>query len=298
VPDPGPLVRSLAACPPEFIAAAFDRAFADYYIKHATSATAWLPARMQKNGVDLHCSAGAFVADELVGFTLVGVGEHRGLPAAFDAGTGIVPEHRGAGLAGRMFDFSRRRVRERGVRLFLLEVLQENEPAIRAYEKSGFRRVRSFDCYTLERQRHRPAAAASHALVIEPVDRPRVAGLAGQMDWLPSWENSIASIRRVPDELLCLGAFEGERCIGTLAYYPTLNWIMNLVVRRDRRHRGVASALLRKLWEHLGDEVKDVRMVNVDHRDTGMQRFLEQSGFTLFTRQFEMELAIDAAPLS
>ena len=94
------------------------------------------------------------------------------------------------------------------------------------------------------------------------------------------------------------GAFEGDRCIGTGAYYPTLNWIMNLVVRRDRRRRGTASALLRSLWAHLGDDVKDVRMVNVDHRDAGMQRFLERSGFTLFTRQYEMELTIDAAPLS
>ncbi|UCD62853.1 MAG: hypothetical protein JSW34_08790 [Candidatus Zixiibacteriota bacterium] len=77
------------------IARTFDEAFADYYLKSTRKADQWLYNRGVKNAVQYDCSVGAFDGDRMVGFTLVGIDDWQGRPAAFDAGTGIVPDYRG-----------------------------------------------------------------------------------------------------------------------------------------------------------------------------------------------------------
>ena len=87
-----------------------------------------------------------------------------------------------------------------------------------------------------------------------------------------------------------LGAFHSDRCVGTLVYYPLLNWIVNLVVDRDYRRRGVAASLLNEFIARWRPDQDTIRLNNIDHSDTAMIRLLEQAGFHRFTSQYEMEL--------
>ena len=75
---------------------------------------------------------------EMVGFTLVGLGNFDDKKTAFDAGTGIVKTHRGQGIVREMFDFAVPPLRKEGVESFILEVLKDNPPAIKAYQQAGF----------------------------------------------------------------------------------------------------------------------------------------------------------------
>ncbi|MBE7175846.1 MAG: GNAT family N-acetyltransferase [Mucilaginibacter polytrichastri] len=52
----------------------------------------------------------------------------------------VVPEWRGKGLNGKMIDALRKWAGEKGVEEIRLEVFADNAPAIRAYEKAGFRK--------------------------------------------------------------------------------------------------------------------------------------------------------------
>jgi len=80
-------------------------AFADY-VRDVSQVTKTVFAnRMIKNGIDFGTSVGAFDQGEMVGFTLVGLGDFDSCFAAFDAGTGIVKPYRGQGLAKAMFGF-------------------------------------------------------------------------------------------------------------------------------------------------------------------------------------------------
>lgn len=270
----------------------FDEAFADYYLKAKASCERWLYNRCVKNGVAFDCSVGAFDGERMVGITLVGLDDWLGVPAAFDAGTGIIPDYRGRGLAREMFNLAAPRLKERGIRKFLLEVLQVNEPAIKAYRKSGFEITREFDCYELNVRDISARLTESASYEIKPIGRGQITAFRDHVEWQPSWENSFSSIDRIPDKIVAIGAFDGSLCIGELVYYPLLNWILSLVVRRDYRRKGVAGQLLTHFLRELDPKIGSVKLTNVDHSDQATTAFLTHHGFRVFTTQYEMALGL------
>lgn len=269
----------------------WQEAFADYIGGAPSMTDERIRIRSAKNAVDLEVSPGAFDGQRMVGFTLVGVDNCMGAPAAFDAATGIVPAARGAGLAGRMFEWTRPRLRNLGVSRFYLEVIQGNEPAVRAYRKVGFEITRELRCFQVpvapwrERVRDLP-------LLLRPIERAAVARFSSEVDWVPSWENSFAAIARIEDRLLMLGAFAGEACVGEAVYSPYFNWVMSLVVARPHRRRGIGAALLRELARRAPAEVESLRVLNVDARDVATLRLLAAAGAVPYVDQYEMALAL------
>jgi len=274
------------------IADTFDEAFADYHLKSRASAKDWLYNRGVKNAVQYDCSVGAFDGDKMVGFTLVGVDHWMGEKAAFDAGTGIIPGYRGRGLARQMFDLAVPRLKERKVTKFLLEVLQVNQAAIKAYTKTGFEITREFDCFRLNLDAFRPGSKPKMKVQIRPIGKNEVMPFAGFADWQPSWENSFASLTRIPDEVLINAVFSADIPVGLFAYYPHLNWIMSLVVKREYRRKRIASALLADFVEKFGGDVVAITLNNVDHSDQATLGFLEKHGFAEYARQYEMALTL------
>ncbi|MCP3978524.1 MAG: GNAT family N-acetyltransferase [bacterium] len=276
------------------ISDAFRAAFADYYLPVGRLAEQRLGARLTKNAYAADCSVGAFDGDRLVAISLTGIDDWQGERSAFDAATGILPDYRGQGLARRMFEFALPRLRERGIVRFLLEVLTVNEPAIKAYRRVGFDVTRRFDCFelpaaALERQR---TGRRDGGVRIEKIDRGRILELAEHLDWQPSWENSPAGVLRIPVTVQAYGAFAGDELVGTAVYYPLQNWILNLVVARHHRRRGVGSSLLRHLLARVPEVSDAVKLVNVPDTDSGMRDLLLGLGFESNVAQFEMELLL------
>ena len=125
-----------------------------------------------------------------------------------------------------------------------------------------------------------------------PIDRQQVGTFRHHVDWHPSWENSFTSICRIPDQIVAYGAFDGPDCVGEIVYYPLLNWIVSLVVSKDHRRKGIATALLTHFLAQLDPAIEAVRLTNVDHSDEKMATFLRSRGFRVFTTQYEMSLAL------
>jgi ribosomal protein S18 acetylase RimI-like enzyme len=248
--------------------------------------------RCAKNAVDFERSVGAFDGERMIGFTLIGIDGWQGAPAAFDAATGIVPEYRGQGLARAMFDYALPGLRNLGVRRFLLEVLQPNRAAIRAYEKAGFSVTREFACFDITLDQLDPNLGSHCDLGVLPVAADKVMQFRSQVAWVPSWENGFSAMSRVQDDLICLGAFEGQKCVGVVAYYTVLNWIMTVIVSPGYRRRGVASKLLGSLLANLVDQQTVVKINNVDASDVHMIAALEKAGFRRVVDQYEMELPL------
>ena len=250
---------------------------------------------MRKNAVNLECSVGAFESGSLVGFTLVGLDRWQGHRTAFDAATGVVASHRGRGLAARMFEAVVPRVKSRGATRFVLEVLDDNAAAIRAYEKAGFEMTRELDCFVWDLTAAgaaTPARPSPPSLRIEVGGKSTLGVMTAEYDHEPSWENSPAAVGRVADDLLILRAVEDAQVLGLLAYYPLLNWIVAFAVRRDSRLRGIAGALLADLRRRLTGERTQLRLTNVPREDEATRACLEHAGFRLELTQFEMARSI------
>jgi len=278
------MIRDLSDVPFDEIYDTFRDAFSDYATGAGTLSETGLRNRAIKNGWNAACSAGAFDGERLVGITLVGLDEFGGGAAAYDIATGIRPSHRGRGLAGAMMEALSARLRERGVARFYLEVLRENAAAIRAYEKAGFEVRRRFECF--RRESDGPARAPGDGIRVEPADRRVLDRARDWLDWEPSWENTLSSLARVPDELVVLEAASNDGPCGVAAWHAPSGWIHTVAVRPDTRRRGVASALLAELGESY--PAADFKLNNVPDDDEGMLAFAAASGFRFYVGQFEM----------
>jgi ribosomal protein S18 acetylase RimI-like enzyme len=98
--------------------------------------------RLERDGVRLEASAGAFDRSQMVGFYMNAFGEWQRKRTAYDAGTGVVPAYRRQGVAEELFAFMVPRLKEVSVEQYLLEVLTDNHRAVELYRKLGFAETR------------------------------------------------------------------------------------------------------------------------------------------------------------
>lgn len=129
--------RSLDNINIDQLASCFNLAFSDY-----EQAICFTPESMKyyltASAVELSLSYGAFVEEQLIGFILNASGVYQKENVVFDAGTGVIPEHRDKKVFSRLFEFTVEQLRQRGIVKYYLEVLQSNDYAISVYRKKGF----------------------------------------------------------------------------------------------------------------------------------------------------------------
>lgn len=299
--------RDLGSLSPEAALPAFIEAFSDYPVPVRPSLEDF-DAMQRRRGVSYAASLGAFEGERLVGFIFNGTGSRGGVPCAYDAGTGVVPSHRGRGLSKALAAETETLLRGLGFQAWLLEVLVENARAAGVYEAAGFRRTRRLRCLSgpaFGAGRGEALAAARAALmaaearglaVVEPagpLDEPRA-----WRDWEPTWQNSDESLARTPERLVTLVAERrsgsAREAVGFLASTSTGS-VAQLVVRPDARRDGVGTALLAALAakvlaarEEPDGPTAPFRYVNVQADDEASLRLLEAVGLTEARDQWEM----------
>ena len=119
-------IKSLSQTDFSTIFKAFKQAFADYELQLNEIQ---LQTMLKRRGFNPDLSFAAFDNDEIVSFTLNGIGNFNGIPTAYDTGTGTLKEYRGQGLATQIFEHSIPYLKEAGIQQYLLEVLQHNTKA-------------------------------------------------------------------------------------------------------------------------------------------------------------------------
>jgi len=76
-----------------------------------------------------------------------------------------------------------------------------------------------------------------------------------------------------------------------MSYISEENFL-NRSIKNGHRRKGIATALLRHQIEKSQKGKSSVKLINVEHSDTGMLAFLKQIGFVEYVNQFEMELVL------
>jgi len=113
-------------------------AFSDYIVPMNMTPEE-VEAYFKISEVDKSQSFGAFNKDTLVGLLINSVDTFRGGVAAYDAMTGIVPEHRGKGLFSQLFEYTKNSLKNNNIKHYYLEVITTNENAYSIYKKKGAR---------------------------------------------------------------------------------------------------------------------------------------------------------------
>lgn len=276
------VVKSLAGVAQEHLYDAWNDAFSNYAASWTNEA---LKSMLQRRGYNPLLSFGAFDGEQLVSFTLNGVGVWNNINTAYDTGTGTIKAYRGQGLSAKVFRESIPVLKDNGIEQYLLEVLQDNHPAIKTYKKLGFEVVRELNYYVFEKEQlqlpdsHLPG---NYELKTTGID----ATVMNRMwDIEPSWQNSFAAIARQPERFLISGVYEGENLAGYGIVEQCRGDIPQIAVAKELRRRGIGTAILKELVRHSGGMV---RIINVDVACASLAGFLLSFGVEKSGMQYEM----------
>ncbi|TQR17349.1 GNAT family N-acetyltransferase [Psychrobacillus vulpis] len=116
----------------------FTSGFEGYFIPMKMPMDTFI-ARFGNDNLSAALSVVMFDEDKPIGFVLQGIREVNGEKIAWNGGTGIVPEYRGKKLGTILMEKALELLKQQQVDIATLEALSINEPAIRLYEKIGYK---------------------------------------------------------------------------------------------------------------------------------------------------------------
>lgn len=256
----------------------FNRSFADYFVKIVLTQSS-LEEKIAAESIDLERSAGTFLNGKLAGFILTGIDGN----ISYNAGTGVLPEYRGNNLTEKMYGFLLPKLKLSGVHSQKLEVITKNEPAIKTYEKVGFRKVRTLACF----KHNISNIKINQDIEIRQLEHLDESVAIQFWDSPPTWQNSLRASKQSTKPHKIAGAYSGQQLTGYIIY-TTEGRVKQFAVRKDFRRRGIGRALFANAMSEIGD--KEIVITNIDCEYPGTASFLEKLGLTNFLEQFEMEM--------
>lgn len=264
----------------EELLAVFNHSFSDYVIPfHLTKEM--LVSKIAAEKLDMNISVGAFEDGKLVSFILQAEKLEDGRKVIYNGGTGVVPESRGKGLVRKMYDFIIPVLKERNADILLLEVIEGNEAAIRAYENLGFTKIRRLLCFRGNINSVTPKTNA----VIKELKDFEWKKLQSFWDIEPSWQGAVFVLDPLPENFRALGAYIDESLAGYIIYNPVSGKIHQFAVHKDHRKQGIGTGLFAAIADG-----QPVAVNNVDEASQETAVFLDKKmGLQNWLSQFEMK---------
>lgn len=284
-----PEIKCLAGTDFDMLFRGFENTFSDYEIHFDKEE---VRAMLTRRGYEPRLSFAAFDGDEIVAFTLNGIGLFNGITTAYDTGTGTAKSFCGQGMAGTIFNHSLPFLKEAGISQYLLEVLQNNQKAISVYSRMGFETTREFDCFrqNITEIRNLDSAGQDIEILIKPLDFDAVINARSFCDFHPSWQNSAESIERGRQGLTCLGAFHRDRLVGYCVADRLTGDLTQLAVDPQYRRKGIATRLLQAAVPMMRTDF--IKVLNIPTDDMELHGFLNDKNIALMNKQFEMVLPL------
>lgn len=262
------------------ISGCLNAAFSDYALPvHLSEAD--LSGLFLAGGIDRSLSFGAFFEGQLVGCMLNSRGIYQGYRAAFDAATGVIPEHRGKQVFAGLFAFARRTMKQYQIQRYYLEVLQQNTPAISLYHRHGFSVTRELVVFS--------GSALPGSQLPERVQYTAFSAFAfpktdGVHRNEPSYEHTDSLLRLCPD-LYDVAYIEAQHISAWCVFEKGNGQIMQFGWERIQDLREIVQWLLARY--------PSVTVKNVDSKERQLLDMLASLPFRMVARQYEMVCRFD-----
>jgi ribosomal protein S18 acetylase RimI-like enzyme len=279
-------IRTLKAAGLAEVHQCFLRAFSDY--AHPTDISQpQFEQMLIRRGYDRELSVGSFVEGELVAFMLIG----KRMRTAYDIASGVVKRYRGQGLFTEIFHETIPLLRASGMESLLLEVLKENEGAVKLYRRLGFTEKQSLEFFT---------GSVDHDDNIEyPVELCDFGDLDLNLitnfwDVCPAWQNSLSAVQAVSSELLFAVARSGDDVVGYGCLDPQTGDMPQIAVDSRFRGRKIARSLVGRLLA--ASCQRSLKLINIESSCSCLIGFCTALGLEAGGGQNEMELHIGGVP--
>lgn len=254
-------------------------AFKDYIVPFQLDIEQ-LRQKISMEDIQLTWSVAAFAENRFVAFMMHGLREIDRQLVVYNGGTGVLPEFRRHGLVGKMYHYLIPFFKENKVRQVVLEAIESNGAAIRAYEKSGFSINRQLLCFSGVIQ----PARVSDVARIQPLSNFSWQEFQSFWDILPSWQSAAKSMDRLQPS--ALGAYIDDKLAGYILFNPGNKRIYQVAVAPEYRRKGVGTQLFQTLKEEMPAE--KISFNNVDAKAEDVKLFLEKQGLVNGINQVEM----------
>ncbi|MCT3924169.1 GNAT family N-acetyltransferase [Elizabethkingia anophelis] len=262
----------------------FNQSFADYLIPMKLTEEQ-LEFKMRSDKTDKSMSVMVKDGEKPVAFILHGKQMIDGKLVVYNGGTGVIPENRKSGWVREMYDLILPILKEKGAQKLVLEVITDNTPAIKSYQKFGYTINRKLKCYRGEII----AEAIKQEAEIREVADFGWKKMKTFWDVQPTWQNSVNVLEEIKEHCKILGAFIGRQLVGYLVFNPEAKKIYQLAVSSEHRRKGIGTQLLVSLKEIVGASIS---VINVDEDSVAANKFLQKSGLKVFIEQYEMTRAV------
>lgn len=263
----------------------FVEAFSNYQVNMKMSREAFEDRMLYKLNINFDLSPAVFSGDKLVGFIFQTINEYEGQLAAYNGGTGVIPGYLGQGLTDKLYDFITPQLKEEGVEKCVLEVLIDNDQAIKAYTKSGFFKSKTFQCLMLKDGFLK--SSFSDLISIMEVREFSIEEYLALGDIIPSMLDQLAQVKYHLAKETILECRKANELQGYIIFQPKNGRITQIAVNHKLRRNGVGTALVHRA--HLLSESKTMSVLNIESKHEGIISFFENLGFTKDLKQFEMQ---------
>lgn len=265
---------------------AFLLAFADYQLPFRLSYEQFIQKFILKLNIDYPLSVGIFDDKKLVAFIFTSVGEYRGLKTAYNGGTGVIPGHRSKGLTIQMYEYLWPKFKQENITQAVLEVLTENEQAIKSYRSCGFSIYTTYHCFSITSDSLRKGSSVPEGFLIEKATQADWALYRRFHDTETYFLDSIPMLKHhLSDEYLAEAKI-GDRVVGYVIFQPQVSRISRLAVDKDFRGRGIGKELISYSLQLSNSH--PVTILNIDYKETELISLLRHLGFRQTVDQYEM----------
>lgn len=274
-------IKNLEGITTEELVDVFNLSFSDYIVPFQLTLEQ-LKSKIEAEDVKLDLSLGVFDSDRIVAFMLHGLRIDDSGSTVYNAGTGVIPDYRGKGLVGKMYEELLPQLKALDVKKMTLEVIQENKPAVRAYEKMGYAVSRKLDCF-------------SGKLDVLKYNKEAVVQQTFELKWnefvpsweiQPTWQNAVHTLENIKELCHIAVAYKDHVQVGYVIFNAVSGKVHQFAVSPDYRGMGIGSSL----FSYVNETVKghDVYVYNVDDSSASAACFLKKIGLSKKVVQFEM----------
>lgn len=267
----------------EKLTALFNQAFAEYFVKIEFTPEI-LAEKIASEDICSGLSVGLFDNGKPVGFMLHGVRERAGKKVAYNAGTGVIKAYRGQSATKKMYEYQIPLLKQNGVSEIELEVIAENIPAIRSYEKAGFKKTANLCCF-----KGNPTRAETEIPVaIKKIDSPDLVAFQQFWNWKPSWQNDTNTLLKLAS-FDTFGAFVDDQFAGYISGNLERARVFQFAVAPAFRNKKIGNVLFHHFADTSGDAIN---VNNIDDPTQQTQTFLKKIGLKYALSQHKMNLKI------